>query len=112
MTLPMVWMMPLLIMSSLLFNLNRVAIRVSDDKGSLITQLVHVIRDHAGRDKINPSREQIPSRLVGTLGNHHRLSMDHIVGMFVHWKRTAVARRKVFEQFDARAGAGPQRRNT
>src|SRR5215469_6978339 len=108
----MLWMMPLLITFSSLFNLNSVAIRVPDDKGGPVTKLDHLIRDHAGRDKINLSREQIPSCLVSALGYHHRLSMDHIVRMFVHWKRTAVARRKVFQQFDAGPGASAQRCNT
>src|SRR5262249_49210966 len=97
---------------SFLFNLNSGAIRVSDDKGSPVTKLILLIRNHGGRDKINLSREQIPSSLVSALGYQHRLSMDHIVGMLVHWKGTAVARRKVLKQFDARPGASPQRCNT
>src|SRR5215469_5045876 len=108
----MLWMMLLLITPSFLFNLNSVAIRVSDDKGGPVTKLIHLIRNHAGRDKINLGREQIPSRLVSAPGYQHRLSMDHIVGMLVHWKRTAVARRKVFKQFDAGPGASAQRCNT
>src|SRR5215471_7410393 len=106
------WMMPLLTMSSFLFNLDSVPVRVSDDKCALATKLIHLIRNHAGRDKINLSRGQTPSRLVSALGYHHRLSMDHIVGMFVHWKLTTVARRKVFKQFDAGPGASSQRCNT
>src|SRR6516162_8214750 len=104
--------MLLLMTSSFLFNLNSVAIRVADDKGSPETKLIHLICNHAGRDKINLSRDQIPSRLVSALGYEHRLSMDHIVGMLVQWKRTAVARRKVFKQFDAGPGTSPQRCNT
>lgn len=42
--------------SSLLFNLNSVAIRVPDDKSGFVTKLVLLIRNHAGRDKINLSR--------------------------------------------------------
>src|SRR5215469_12175623 len=108
----MLWMMLLLITPSFLFNLNSVAIRVSDDKGGPITKLILLIRNHAGRDKINLSQEQIASSLVSALGYQHRLSMDHIVGVLVHWKRTAVARRKVLKQLDARPGACPQRCNT
>src|SRR5215472_18844644 len=105
-------MMPLLMTALSLFNLDSVAIRVSDDKGTAVIKLIHPIRNHAGRDKMNLRREQIPNRLVSTLGYQHRLSMDHIVGMLVHWIRTAVTRRKVFKQFDAGPGEGPQRCDT
>src|SRR5215469_2722364 len=104
----MFWMIPLLMRSLSLSNLDSVAIRVSDDKGAPVTKLIHLIRNHAGRDKISLSREQIPNRLISTLGYQHRLSMDHIVGMLVQRKRTAVARRKVFQQFDAKPGTSPQ----
>src|SRR5215469_6576748 len=105
-------MMPLIMMALSLFNLDSVAIRVSDDKGPAVIKLIHSMSNHAGRDKINLRRGQIPNRLVSAHGYQHRLSMDHIVGMLVHWKRTAVTRRKLFPQFDTGPGASPQRCDT